>query len=74
MNVILPIIQIILSILLIILILLQRTGTGIEGALGGGDSSTGINRTRRGSELFIFRATIAIAVLFAASAFIAVLI
>lgn len=67
METILPIIQIIISILLIVTILLQRTGTGIEGALGGGESNTGMGHTRRGSEKFIFQATIVLAVLFAAA-------
>lgn len=74
MNAILPIIQIILSILLIIAILLQRTGTGIEGALGGGESNAGVGHTRRGSEKFIFHATIVLAILFALSAILAILL
>jgi protein translocase SecG subunit len=68
MSVILSVIQIILSILLIIAILLQKTGTGIEGALGGGDSNTGVKTTRRGFEKFLFRTTIVLGILFALSA------
>ncbi len=60
--------------LLILLILLQRTGTGIEGALGGGESSNGISRSRRGSEKFVFQATFIVAILFAASALVAILL
>lgn len=74
MNLTLAIIQIVLAIILIILILLQRTGTGIEGAIGGGESSTGVRHTRRGSEKFVFNATIIIAILFAASALLAILL
>lgn len=68
MQVLLSIIQIILSVLLVIAILLQNTGSGIEGALGGGDSSVSVHNTRRGFEKFLFHATIVIAVLFALSA------
>jgi protein translocase SecG subunit len=68
MQAILPIIQIILSILLIVAILLQHTGTGIEGALGGGESSLGVSQTRRGFEKFLFRFTITVAILFTLSA------
>lgn len=68
MDIALPIIQIIISILLIVTILLQKTGTGIEGALGGGESSTGVKTTRRGFEQFLFRASIILGILFALSA------
>ena len=69
---ILPVIQIVLSVLLIGAILIQRSSEGIEGALGG--SSMSFSRfTRRGSEKFLFYATIVIAVLFAVSAVVAIL-
>lgn len=67
MQSILPIIQIILSILLIMGILLQVTSAGIGASLGGGDSSSGY-RTRRGFEKFLFYFTIVIAILFAVAA------
>ena len=53
----LPIAQSILYVLLILTIILQRSGTGIEGALGG--TATEMTRfTRRGSEQFLFFASI----------------
>ncbi len=68
----LPIAQIILSVLLIITIIFQRSGAGIEGALGG--TATEMTRfTRRGSEQFLFFASIIIAILFVASAVIGIL-
>ncbi len=66
---VLPYIQIALAALLVACVLLQQTGAGIGGALGGGDNfSTGFH-TRRGFEKFLFRATIVIATLFVVSAF-----
>lgn len=70
---ILPYIQIVLSILLVICVLLQQTGASMGGAFGGDNFSAAFH-TRRGSEKFLFRATIVIGVLFAASAFIALVI
>lgn len=70
---ILPYAQIILSLLLIASILLQQTGAGIGGAFGGADSDSGFH-TRRGAEKILFNATIVIAVLFAISAFTALVI
>jgi len=69
----LPYIQIILSIILIAAILLQQSDAGIGGALGGGDGG-GLYHTRRGFEKFLFVTTIVTSVLFAASAFIAILV
>ncbi len=66
---VLPWIQLVLSVLLVILVLLQRSSDGIEGALGGSASNM-TYFARRGAERFIFLATIVIAVLFAASALI----
>lgn len=63
----LPYIQIVLAVALCALILVQQS----EGALGsafGGDGLGSQFRTRRGAELFIFRATIAAALLFVLSA------
>jgi preprotein translocase subunit SecG len=74
METTLSIIQIILSVLLVLSILLQQTGTGIDGALGGGSSSESITTTRRGAEKFLFYVTIVLAVLFAASAIIALVL
>lgn len=71
---ILSYIQIILSILLVAVILLQKSEAGLGGAFGGGDGSNSINYTRRGFEKKLFIATFVIAILFAISAFIALLI
>jgi len=60
-NYILPIIQIVLSVLLIIVILLQQQGTGLGSAFGGGDT---MFRTKRGLEKGLFYATIVISILF----------
>lgn len=63
---VLPFIQIILSVVLIGLILLQRSGAELGGAFGGGDGSGGTLYTRRGFEKVLFFATIACGVLFVA--------
>ncbi|MFA5934180.1 MAG: preprotein translocase subunit SecG [Candidatus Paceibacterota bacterium] len=68
----LPYIQIGLSIILIVSILLQQTGSGMGGVLGGGDSNT-TYYTRRGFEKILFYLTIIIAILFALSALLAII-
>jgi len=70
---ILPWIQIGLSILLIIAILLQHSGAELGGAFGGGEGG-GFYHTKRGFEKFLFYLTIASAILFAASAFVAIIL
>jgi len=74
MDAILPYIQILLSILLIILILLQKSEAGLGSAFGGGDSMSSINYTRRGFERVLFTATIVIAILFVLSVFTALVL
>lgn len=64
---VLPYIQIALSVLLVCSILLQQTGASVGGAFGG-DNFSAAYHTRRGSELFLFWATIVIAVLFGLTA------
>lgn len=64
---VLPYIQIILSILLIASILLQQRGSSLGGAFGGDNFSAAFHK-RRGGELFLFRASIVLAVLFVLSA------
>ena len=54
--------QIVVSIALIILILLQERSSGSAGIFGGGDE---FYHTRRGLERIIFIATIVLAVIFA---------
>lgn len=68
----LPGIQVILSILLIGAILLQQRGAGLGGAFG--DSSQESFYKRRGAELFLFRASAVLAILFALSALLALVI
>lgn len=63
MNII-PITQIILSVALIVLILMQQNEAGIGASFGGGDAG-GMQRTRRGAERSIFFLTIAIAIAYA---------
>ncbi|UCC86263.1 MAG: preprotein translocase subunit SecG [Anaerolineales bacterium] len=64
-------IQIIISIALIALILVQAKGSGLGGIFGG-DSS--IYKTRRGVEKTLFQATIGLAVLFFAVSILSVLL
>lgn len=64
MNNILPIIQIIISVLLVSAILLQARGSGLSSVFGG--EST-FYHTRRGIEKIVFWATIVLAVLFIAT-------
>lgn len=64
---VLPYIQLVLAVLLVGSILLQQTGASLGGAFGG-DNFSAAYHTRRGSELFLFWASISIAVLFAATA------
>lgn len=58
---ILPIAQIIVSVVLIAVILLQQRGGGLGGVFGGGGASY---HTKRGFEKIIFTATVIFAVLF----------
>jgi preprotein translocase subunit SecG len=71
--IILPYIQIGLSVILIALVLLQHSDADLGGSFGGSDSAN-VSRTRRGAEKTIYNATIVIGVLFAVSAFIALLL
>lgn len=69
---VLPWMQIILSIILVAAILLQQTGAGVGGAFGGGDDS--IHYSRRGMEKVLFYLSIVVAILFALSAFVMLLL
>jgi len=73
MSQILPYIQIVLSILIVALILLQRSEASL-GAAFGGDSAGGTRFTRRGFEKTLFNATIVVSILFALSAFTSLLL
>jgi preprotein translocase subunit SecG len=68
----LPYIQVILAVLLTVGILLQQTAAGLGGALG--DNFSSGFHTRRGFEKYIFNATVVIAIAFAISAFLALII
>ncbi|HBB37978.1 MAG: hypothetical protein UV82_C0006G0027 [Candidatus Magasanikbacteria bacterium GW2011_GWD2_43_18] len=61
MQTILTIVQMILGVLLILVVLLQQKGAGLGAAFGGGG---GVESTRRGSDLVLFRATIGISFAF----------
>ena len=65
----LPYIQIVLAIILGVLILIQQSEGSLGSAFGGGNMDSA-HRTRRGPELWIFRATVIVACLFVASTFI----
>ncbi len=70
---VLPYVQIVLSVLLMVCVLLQRTGASLGGAFGADNFSSGFH-TRRGLEKTLFRATIVLAILFALSALLHLLI
>jgi protein translocase SecG subunit len=68
----LPYIQIILSVLLIAAILLQQRGSSLGGAFGGDNFSAAFHQ-RRGAELFLFKFTTGIAILFVIATFLNIL-
>ena len=68
----LNLIQIVISVALIILILLQTKGSGLGSLFGGSDSS--IYTTRRGLEKTLFNVTIGLAVAFFVVALINVIV
>jgi len=70
-QIILPIIQIVLSVLLMAAILLQQRGSGLGMAFGGGSD---VYRTKRGVEKILHYATIGIASLFFVNGLITVLL
>lgn len=70
MNLYLNIIQIIISVTLMVIILLQVKGES-TGAFGGG---TGVARTRRGLEKTLFNVTIVLAVIFLLMSFLSALL
>ncbi|MCX6739295.1 MAG: preprotein translocase subunit SecG [Candidatus Parcubacteria bacterium] len=69
---ILPWAQIVLSVLITVLILLQRSDASLGSAFGGSDSTS--MYTRRGAEKILFNITIAVAVLFTLSTLLALAI
>ena len=66
---ILPIIQIILSILLILAILVQSSAAGLGGAFGDSSGDDSSKHTRRGFEKILFNGTIVLGILFAVVSF-----
>jgi preprotein translocase subunit SecG len=68
----LSVVQMLVSIVLIILVVVQGKGSGI-GALFGGADGGGITRTRRGLEKTLFQITIGVAVIFIANAIVLLL-
>jgi preprotein translocase subunit SecG len=60
-NLLLPLIQILLSVLLTTAILLQQRGTGLGASFGG---ASDVFRTKRGIEKGLFYVTIGLSVLF----------
>ncbi len=69
----LPYIQLILAVVLIASILLQQTGASLGGAFGG-DNFSATYHTRRGLEKYLFYTSAVVGILFAVSAFIALII
>lgn len=70
---VLPYAQIILSVVLVVGILFQHSANDAGSAFGGGSGSS-IYHTRRGFEKFLFYMTIVVAILFAISSAIAILV
>lgn len=70
---ILPYAQIILSVILVLAIMLQQSGAGAGGALGGGDTNT-FHSTRRGFEKFLFYLSIVCGILFALFALLSIIL
>lgn len=70
---VLPYAQIILSVILITAVLLQQSGAGLGGALGG-DNMGSFHHTRRGFEKFLFFLSLICAILFALLAFLSIVI
>ncbi len=70
---ILPYMQIILSVILVLSVLLQQSGAGVGGALGGSDTGS-FHHTRRGFERFLFYLSIVCGILFALFALLSIII
>jgi preprotein translocase subunit SecG len=70
---VLPYTQIILSVILVTAILLQQSGAGVGGALGGGESGS-YHSTRRGFEKFLFYLSLTCGILFALSALLVIVL
>lgn len=73
MESILDIVQILLSIALIIVIMMQAKGAGLGNLFGGGDTP-GITKTRRGLEKTLFNVTIGLSIVFFLNALLVVVL
>jgi preprotein translocase subunit SecG len=62
LDLFLDLIQIVISVALIILILIQSKGSGMGSLFGGGDS--GVYTTRRGVEKTLFNLTVVVSMVF----------
>ncbi len=71
LGVILPYLQIIISILLIAAIILQQRGSGLSGVFGGGGQSYYV---RRGFEKVLFTSTIVLTVLYIVATFLGLIV
>jgi preprotein translocase subunit SecG len=69
----LQVIQILTSVALIVVIILQAQGSGLGGIFGGADSM-GITKTRRGLEKTMFNITVGLAVAFLGNAILQLII
>lgn len=69
---VLPYIQIALAVLLTAAILLQQRGSSLGGAFGGDNFSSAFHK-RRGAELFLFKFSIVVGILFVMATFLNVL-
>lgn len=62
---ILFIVEIVVSVLLVIMILMQQKGSGLGNVFGGGGGE--VYRSKRGAEKFLYNFTIVLAVIFVAN-------
>ena len=69
----LPYAQIVLSVILVLAVLLQQSGAGLGGALGGDDTGS-FHHSRRGFEKFLFYLSLICAILFASFALLSIVI
>jgi preprotein translocase subunit SecG len=69
---ILNVIQILLSVALVVVILMQAKGAGLGSLLGGGEGGPSIAKTRRGLEKTLFNVTVGLAIAFILTAIVTV--
>ena len=71
MQIAITVLQLVSSVLLIIVVLMQQKGAGLGSAFGGGDA---VFTTRRGPEKFVFNATIVLSIILLVSSLAAIFI